>query len=103
MSTDAPKPQKYAHITSKRYKGISGTGEITVSGNFISGKLWFVRYTCTFADLIKIKLNKPKHGCFEVSIVRKKLLRETHPIVFNDKETALELYELLTERAVNAV
>jgi len=94
---------KYAHITTKKYKGAWGTGEVTVAGNCIYGKVWLVKYSCRFADLTEIQLNMTKYGRFEVSILTNKPGDIPHYIHFHNKETALELYELLAERAINAV
>jgi len=93
----------YAHINRKEYKDTRGTGKITINGDFILGSYAFTNYICSFSELSEVKFRKSNHGGFFVDIISNKLKNISHSLHIKDKETADELYGLLTERAINAV
>ena len=88
----------YAHITSKKYKGISG-GSFTIDGDYIHGDMgWLAKYTTTFGDLAEVNLKENGNGKYSVSLLTTTPGDVPHEVIFDNEDIARELYGLLMER-----
>jgi len=82
------------------FKGIGG-GKVVIDGDNVHIKLLLLKENCTFADIFNVEYKE--HNAFRFSVeISTTSENPPYEIIFNDSGTAMQLYELIIEKAPHA-